>query len=79
MLGWFSAEAARASRWKRSSAWASCGDVFGEELEGDEAAELDVFGLVDHAHAAAAEFFEDAIVRDGLADHWSVIVGLWAE
>ena len=30
------------------------GDIFGEEFEGYEAVEARVFGLVDHAHAAAA-------------------------
>jgi hypothetical protein len=28
-----------------------------------------VFGFVHHAHAAANSF-EDAVVRDGLANHW---------
>jgi hypothetical protein len=28
-----------------------------------------VFGLVNHAHAATAEFLEDTVVRNGLADH----------
>ena len=46
------------------------GNFVGQELEGDKAAKLDVFGLVDHTHAAAAEFLNDAVVRDGLADHW---------
>ena len=41
----------------------------GQEFEGDEAAEVGVFGLVDDAHAAAAELVDDAVVRDGLADH----------
>ena len=40
-----------------------------QELEGDEAAELGVFGFIDHAHAAIAQLFEDAVVRDGLIDH----------
>ena len=44
-------------------------DFVGQELQRDEAAERGVFGLVDHAHAAAAQFFDDAVVRDGLADH----------
>ena len=35
MFGWFSAEAARASRWKRSSACGSRGELFGQELQGD--------------------------------------------
>jgi hypothetical protein len=46
------------------------GEFFGQKLEGDETAELGVLGPVDHAHAAAAESFDDAVVRDGLADHW---------
>ena len=54
-------------------------DVFGEEFEGNEATEGRVFGLIDNAHTAAANFFEDAIVRNSLPDHWSVIVGRWAE
>ena len=41
----------------------------GEEFERDAAAEAGVLGFVDDAHAATAEFAEDAIVRDGLADH----------
>lgn len=28
-----------------------------------------ILGLIDHAHAASAEFLQDAVVRDGLADH----------
>ncbi len=38
------------------------GEVLGQELESDEAAELGVFGLVDHTHAAAAELFHDTVV-----------------
>ncbi len=41
----------------------------GQELEGDEAAKLRVFGFVNHAHASAAKFLDDAIVRDDLVDH----------
>jgi hypothetical protein len=55
MLGWLSAEAARASRRKRCR-------------QGHRAAQLGIFGLVDYPHAAAAEFFYDAIVGDRLAD-----------
>jgi hypothetical protein len=32
----------------------------GQELEGNEAAELGVLSLVDHTHPAAAELFQDA-------------------
>jgi hypothetical protein len=38
------------------------GQVFGEEFEGHEAAQTRVFRFVDHAHAAAAELFDDAVV-----------------
>ena len=31
--------------------------------------EAGVLGLVHHAHAAA-QLLDDAVVRDGLADHW---------
>jgi len=31
--------------------------------------QLGVFGEIDDAHASATEFFDDAVVRDGLADH----------
>ncbi len=40
-----------------------------EEFDGNLPAEPRVLGAIDHSHAAAAEFFDDAVVRDGLADH----------
>ncbi len=45
------------------------GDIVGQELEGDEPAQLKVFGFVDYAHASAAQFFENPIVGDGLTEH----------
>ena len=39
-----------------------------KELQGDEAVQLYVLGLINHTHTAPAEFFDDAVVRDGLAD-----------
>src|ERR1700724_1624752 len=45
------------------------GNIFRQELQGDEATKLRVPGLVNHAHAATAELFNNAVVRDGLADH----------
>ena len=44
------------------------GDIIGEEFEGDVAVEANVFGFVDDAHAAATEFFDDAVMGDSLAD-----------
>ena len=46
------------------------GHVFREKLEGHEAVEAGVLGFVNHTHAPAAELLDDAIVRDGLADHY---------
>jgi hypothetical protein len=45
------------------------GNLVRQELQGDEAVQLYVLGLVDHTHPAAAKFVDDAIVRNSLADH----------
>ena len=50
-------------------------DLVGKELEGDKATERGVLGLVNHAHPAAAELLDDAVVRDGLADHAQACYG----
>ena len=44
------------------------GYVVGQEFESDEPAELYIFGLVNHAHTAATELFDNAVVRDGLPE-----------
>ena len=50
------------------SVWVA-GEFRRQEFERNKAAELGVLGLVDYAHAAPAELFDDPVVRDGLADH----------
>ena len=40
------------------------GEFFRKELEGDEAAEFQVFRLVDDAHPATTQLLHDAVVRD---------------
>ena len=50
-----------------------CATSSGQELQSHEAAEFGVLGLVDHTHAAPAELLDDAVVRDGLADHLSFL------
>jgi len=45
------------------------GHILGQELEGNKAIQFDVFGLVDDAHATAAELLDNPVVRNGLADH----------
>ncbi len=44
-------------------------EVFGKELQGNVAVQLEVFGLIHHTHPATAEFFDDAVVRDGGVEH----------
>jgi len=44
------------------------GQVFGQELERYQAEQLRVFGLVDHARAAA-ELFQDVIMGNSLPNH----------
>ncbi len=46
-------------------------EVFGEKFERDKPAEGWILGFVNNTHAAAAQLFDDSIVRDGLADHWA--------
>ena len=51
------------------------GYIVRQKLQGDKAMQLYVFGLVDHAHSAAAQFLDNAVMGDGLADHWRRILG----
>jgi hypothetical protein len=45
------------------------GQFFSKKLQGDMPMRLEVFGFAHYTHPAATELREDAIVRDGLADH----------
>ena len=45
------------------------GNVVGKKFEGHVAAEARVLGFVDHAHATAAQFFQDAVMGNGAANH----------
>jgi hypothetical protein len=45
------------------------GYVVGQELEGDKAAEFNILSFLDHSYTAAAQLLNDAVMRDGLADH----------
>src|SRR5205809_6142718 len=44
-------------------------ELIGQELESNVAAQTQVFGLIDHTHATAAQSFQDAVMRNGLASH----------
>ena len=43
-------------------------NIFGEKLQGDEAAEIGVFGLVNDSHASATELFDNPVVGERSAD-----------
>ncbi len=42
--------------------------IVGQEFQGDKAAQVNILRLIDDAHTAAAELFNDAVVRYDLAD-----------
>ena len=44
-----------------------------KELQGNEAVQLGVFSLVHNTHTAAAELFDDTVMRDGLAKHGQAV------
>ncbi len=50
------------------------GNLSGKELERDEAVQLHILGFVHHAHTAAAKLFENAVMRESLADHCARIL-----
>src|ERR1022692_2733796 len=50
------------------------GNFIGQELERDKAAEFHILGLIYDTHAATAEFVDDAVMRNGLADHAGRII-----
>ena len=61
MFGWLRAEAARASRWKRSSVCGRRGDPVRKDLDRDDPFETRVLGPVHFAHAAGAEQRDDFV------------------
>jgi hypothetical protein len=52
---------------KRLQGLAVLGKMFREELQGDEPAELDVLGLINHTHPAATQLLENAVMGTGSA------------
>jgi len=50
-------------------------EVLRQELQGDVPAEAQVLGLIDDAHSASPDPFEDAVVGDGFPDHSDTPVG----
>jgi hypothetical protein len=45
------------------------GNVIGQKFQSDRPVQGQVLGLVDDTHAAATEFLDDVVVRNGLAYH----------
>ena len=54
---------------RHSTLGSSCRGWALYELECDEAVQSSVLRFVHHTHPAAAQLFDDAVMRDGLADH----------
>ena len=67
MFGWFRAEAAWDFALEAGQGLTVLGEIIGEEFERDESVEASVLGLINDAHAAPAEFFNDAVVRNSLS------------
>src|SRR5437667_10422478 len=45
------------------------GNFIRQELQSNKTVKPCVFGLIDYPHSAAAKLLDDAVVRDGLANH----------
>ena len=71
MLGWFSAEAARASLHEAATPLGVAGRRRGEHLDRDAPPEARVDRAVDDAHAATADFPLDPVV--GEHQGWPII------
>ena len=52
------------------------GQFFGKEFQGNETAQPRVFGLINDTHSAAAQFFNDPVVRYKGANHAMNLVKL---
>jgi hypothetical protein len=44
-----------------------------QEFQGDESAKPTIFGFVNDAHSSATQLLDNAVVRNGLADHQEII------
>jgi len=49
------------------------GNLFGQEFQGHESVQAGIFGLINDAHAAATELLDDAVMGDGLTNHWRIL------
>ncbi len=51
------------------------GQIFGEKFQRNETSQSGVFGLVNNAHPAATQLFENAVVRDRTTNHSGQLLG----
>jgi hypothetical protein len=51
------------------------GNIVRQELQSHKAVEFYILRFVNNTHPAAAEFFDDTVMRDRLADHWAEMLG----
>jgi hypothetical protein len=52
-----------------SGSASSRGQIVRQEFQGDDAAQVSILSPVDDTHPASAKLLNDAVVRNGLADH----------
>src|SRR5579864_1189832 len=43
------------------------GEIIGQELQRDVAAQFQVFGFIDHSHSAPTDLAQDTVMADGLS------------
>ena len=81
MFGWFRADAALRLPAESLQCLRIFRKIIGKEFQRDKAAEVGVFCFVNHTHAPAAEFLNDAVMGDRLSEecvgtrHGAVILG----
>jgi hypothetical protein len=66
MFGWFRGGRSFGLSLEAAESLGIAGEFVGKELQGDVATELQVFRLVHHAHAPAADLAEDAVMGNRL-------------
>ena len=69
ILGWFRADAGPRLATEAFEDLRVLGDFIRQKFQRRKATEHGVLGLVDHAHPAAAQLLDNAVMRDGLPNH----------
>jgi hypothetical protein len=72
MLGWFRGRGGLRFALEASQSLRVFRNLVRQELQGNKTVQLYVLSFVDDTHPAAAELLDDAVMRDGFADHVSV-------